>query len=67
MEHQGRCFGKREDEVGWLMSVLTWGGRGGWPGRALGCGPGRLERTVQIMGGRQGGTVGIRNMGNRGM
>lgn len=43
-------------------SALQRGSQGGWPGRALGCGPGRLERTVQIMGGWQGGTLGIRNM-----
>lgn len=42
-------------------SALQRGSQGGWPGRALGCGPGRPERTVQMMGGRQGGTVGIRD------
>lgn len=26
IEHQGRCWGKREGEAGWLISALTWGG-----------------------------------------
>lgn len=47
--------GPEQGGGGGAGSALQRGSQGGWPGRTLGCGPGRLERTVQIMNGWEAG------------